>query len=547
MAPKARLVVLTVLAAAAAGLAATCGPEPTGSEPDQLDATLTVSAQVGDRVAAVSVEVSAPDIRTPIVANIPVTDGVASGTVTVPAGSDRLTTVHAFDDNAIETHRGAKTVNLKEGDNQVVEIALDPLTGQEPIVATVATYTVTLEPADTAIDVLETAQLSATVTDAAGQVVQNPALDWGSTNPVVAGVDGNGLVTGGHAGVTSIVVTYLGVVATTRVVVAGEAVEKIAFESDRDGGTRVYVMNTDGSDLTRLGSGDGFSEYNPAWSPDGSRIAVWHQPEGSDGWDIYLLAPDGSGATNLTNNPAHYRFQAWSPDGTRLAFIIDTGTTDVYTINADGSGLVNLTNDPTALSRYPAWSPDGTRIAFDALYDDGTTVRRVINVMNADGSGRVRVANHDGDDYQPVWSPDGSRIAFENQDTRRTIYTVNADGSGLTRLSPADTSATKPAWSPDGTRVAFNNYGNTLYANVAVINADGTGLINLTNIPGVSQSTPQWSPDGSRILYVSYQDGNGEVYVMSADGTGQTNLTNDPGTDVDARWARTLVFPAAGS
>jgi Tol biopolymer transport system component len=548
MAPKARLVVLTVLAAAAAGITATCGPEPTGSEPDQLDATLTVSAQVGDRVAAVSVEVSAPDIRTPIVANIPVTDGVASGTMTVPAGSDRLTTVHAFDDNAIETHRGAKTVNLKEGDNQVVEIALDPLTGQEPIVATVATYTVTLEPADTAIDVLETAQLSATVTDASGHVVQNPALDWGSTNPVVAGVDDNGLVTGGHAGVTSIVVTYLGVVATTRVVVAGEAVEKIAFESDRDGETHSYVMNADGSDLTRLASGTGFSDFNPAWSPDGSRIAVGRQPEGTSAWDIYLLAADGSGATNLTNNPAHYRFQAWSPDGTRLAFIIDTGTTDIYTINADGSGLVNLTNDPTILSRYPAWSPDGTRIAFDAEYDDGSTVRRVIYVMNADGSGRVRVTNHEGDDSRPVWSPDGSRIAFDNQpDHGRAIYTVNPDGSGLARLSPADSIATSPAWSPDGTRVAFNNYGNTLYANVAVVNADGTGLVNLTNIPGVSQGSPQWSPDGSRIVYVSYQDGNGEVYIMSADGTGQTNLTNDPAQEGDPRWARTLVFPPAGS
>jgi Tol biopolymer transport system component len=554
MCPKARLVVLTVLAAAAAVLATACGPEPTGSEPEPLDATITVSAQVGELVTAVSVEVSAADIRTPIVANIPVTDGVASGSVTVPAGSDRLLTVHAFDDNAIETHRGAGTVNLKEGDNQVVEITLDPLTGQQPIVATVGTYTVILEPADTAIDVLDTMRLTVTVTDASGHVVQNPTLYWGSMNPVVAGIDDNGLVTGGHAGATSIVVSYLGVVATAQVVVAGEFVDRIVFTSYGvdDYYVHDYVMNADGSNRTRLMADAGFQEFEPIWSPDGSRIALrGGTPTMIDGSyyfvvDLYVVAADGSGLTNLTNNPAIYAHHSWSPDGTKLAFTIaDTdGNSDIYVINADGSGMVNLTNDSTIGAQNPAWSPDGTRIVFDAMVDDGSGGAREIFVMNADGSGVVRVTNHADYDYLPVWSPDGSRIAFAYASgDEQAIYTVNADGSGLTKTSPAGIDARRPVWSPDGTRIAFDAYitGYIRY-DVYVMDADGTGVTNLTNIPGSDQLVPRWSPDGGRILYNSDQDGNEEIYVMNPDGTGQTNLTNDPASDGGARWGRVLVF-----
>ncbi len=551
MSPKARLVVLSLLAAVAAVVAA-CGPEPTGSEPEQLDATITVSAQVGELVTAVSVEVSATDIRTPIVANIPVTDGVASGTVTVPAGSDRLITVHAFDDNAIETHRGAGTVNLKEGGNQVVEITLDPLTGQQPIVATVGTYTVTLEPADTAIDLLDTVRLTATVTDAGGHVVQNPTLYWGSTNPVVAGIDDTGLVTGGHAGATSVVVSYLGVVATAQVVVAGELVDRIVFTSyarDDDYSVHAYVMNADGSDQKRLMADAAFQEFGPVWSPDGSRIALRGGTliliEGDYYFvvDLYVVAADGSGLTNLTNNPAIYENQTWSPDGTKLAFTIaDTdGNTDIYVIHADGSGMVNLTNDSTIRANNPAWSPDGTRIAFDAMVDDDSGGAREIYVMNADGSGLVRVTNHVDYDYLPVWSPDGSRIAFVwASGYEQAIYTVNANGSSLAKVTPAGIQAVYPDWSPDGARIAFGIDSD--YSDVFVMNVDGTGITNLTNRPGSFQGLPRWSPDGRKILYSSHQDGNLEVYVMNADGTGQTNLTNDPASDAEASWARVLIF-----
>ena len=67
------------------------------------------------------------------------------------------------------------------------------------------------------------------------------------------------------------------------------------------------------------------------------------------------------------------------------------------------------------------------------------------------------------------------------------------------------------------------------------MNADGSGLQNLTNNPGEDRG-PVWSPDGTKIALVSARDGNSEIYVMNADGSGLQNLTNNPGYDDGPAW-----------
>jgi Tol biopolymer transport system component len=149
-----------------------------------------------------------------------------------------------------------------------------------------------------------------------------------------------------------------------------------------------YRVSTDGS-------GSRWLPYIPltaVWSPDGRRIA-FARPRGRTGpgpccysspSDIYVMNADGSGTRKLTHNALHNAEPAWSPDGRKIAFrSSQTGSRDIYVMNADGSGKRNLTRNPAWDSR-PSWSPDGRRIAFVSDRDG----RLEAHVMNADGSGQ---------------------------------------------------------------------------------------------------------------------------------------------------------------
>jgi Tol biopolymer transport system component len=208
----------------------------------------------------------------------------------------------------------------------------------------------------------------------------------------------------------------------------------------------------------------------------------------------------------------------------RIAFVSDRdGTPKIYVMNADGSGVVRLTNSPHADSR-PAWSPDGRKIAF-ARAGDSTACG--IYVMNADGSGLARMTTACGD-ITPTWSPDGGRIAFAKWtlgSLSTGIYVMNADGSGVTRLTESLLDE-YPAWSPDGRRIAFNstteNYGDW-FTQVYVMDADGTGIRRLTTpgSGGFAESGPAWSPDGSRIVFWSFGFG---IAAVGSNGGGVSSI-----------------------
>jgi Tol biopolymer transport system component len=279
------------------------------------------------------------------------------------------------------------------------------------------------------------------------------------------------------------------------------------LDDDRCG---IFVVNADGSNVRQLTDPSSSRNLDPAWSPDGRKIAfsgfqhcVFDAPGSRCLSEIFVMNTDGSGVTRLTNGSDNSSFlPTWSPDGRRIAFQSTTfgsfgggsNAVDIFAMDADGSNVVRLTDDP-GFALGPKWSPDGSRIAFSSTRDGDEE----LYVMNADGSNPRRLTHNPGLDQQPTWSPDGTRIAFTSdrdadpQIDGRDIYVMNAaDGQGLVRLTNDPAYDAGPAWSPDGLRIAFasGRDGSGLF----VMNADGSGVVR---IRAGFAGPPSWSPIGT--------------------------------------------------
>jgi Tol biopolymer transport system component len=288
-------------------------------------------------------------------------------------------------------------------------------------------------------------------------------------------------------------------------------------------------------------------KHNQGFIAHGSLVAVQHiaftsSRDGND--EIYVMDPDGTGQTRLTDNPADDYAPAWSPDRSKIAFTSERdGNREIYVMNADGTGQTRLTNNP-ADDTYPDWSPDGSKMAFTSDREGNDE----IYVMNADGTGQINLTNDPADeDSQPTWSPDGSKIAFSWWGANAEIYVMDSDGTDWTRLTYNSVDDTWPAWSPDGSKIAFTSHGWYPFgkSEIFVMNADGTGQTQLTNTVVEGWTTtewrsawePAWSPGGSKIAFTSDLDGDWEIYVMNADGGGRTKLTSRAADDIEPAWA----------
>ena len=199
---------------------ASCNPAAGPSGDGQ--AHLAVRADVsGTAVAMVVVEVTAADISTPLFFNIIVASGLASGTITVPAGSNRTITIDAYDAANVKTHSGeARGVNVQAGDNPTIELTLTPLTGNVPIVAHLGSFTINVTPTPNALSLAgtNTVQLSAAILDTQGHPVTG-TVSWATRDPGIASVSATGLVTASGLGDTNVFATFQGTVGSAAITV----------------------------------------------------------------------------------------------------------------------------------------------------------------------------------------------------------------------------------------------------------------------------------------------------------------------------------------
>ena len=257
--------------------------------------------------------------------------------------------------------------------------------------------------------------------------------------------------------------------------------------------------------------------------------------------EIYTMAADGTDHKRLTNNAARDFDPAWSPDGKKIAFASSMeggpgSASDIFVMDADGNNLRNLTQNPRSWDRMPTWSPDGKRIAF--VSGMGLVLNSEIYVMDTNGTNIKRLTNNRVADREPAWSPNGKWIAYASEadaNENTNIYVISPDGRKRKKLTNQIPEVDQPSWSPDSRKIAFVSRleGNP---DICVMRVDGVlngnqKPINKGDVTNLTKHiahdySPTWSPTGSRIAFNSErQFGRMSIYVMAADGENVVRLT----------------------
>jgi WD40 repeat protein len=312
---------------------------------------------------------------------------------------------------------------------------------------------------------------------------------------------------------------------------------KIAFISEHDEYNDIYVVNPDGSEVTRLTYTNDNKEYWPVWSPDGSRIAYFTYSPEHDGLNV--MNADGSNPVMVADMVNNITPPSWSPDGQWLVFssILDPSTNtlmqpQLYIVRADGSQLTRLTNN-RGMDQFPVWSPDGQWIAFQS---DKSTLPTVY-VIHPDGSGQKMIGPKTCDGLRLSWSLDSQAVITECKDDTtqaRDIFLLSVDGSRITNLTNDDLPDINPSWSPDGEQFLFthgiDDQGNEA---IFVMDADGSHRQRLaTNVEPATYA--QWSPDGRQLLFYSTRRCQ-DAFTMQSVGTQPLPLVEGMST-CQANW-----------
>ena len=278
--------------------------------------------------------------------------------------------------------------------------------------------------------------------------------------------------------------------------ILGGPPQNIAFHSNREGNNEIYVMNPDGSDQIRL-TINSRNDQRPDVSPNGQEIVFVSnritETNPSGDFEIFVMSSDGDGGgvRQLTFNGAEDSWPRWSPNGQWIAFHSNVdGNFEIYVIRPDGTDLTRVT-DYAGLDQFPEWSPNGKQLAIRRDTD--------LYLIDPDGYNPIQLTDEAiGINQMASWSHDGKKLAFlSTREGYPSVFVMDTDGNNLVNLTPKPDdvlasawSSRAPSWSRNGQYIYFTGRRpeTSVNENIFVMNADGTGVTQLTfpPAPGVS-------------------------------------------------------------
>ncbi|MEM9328654.1 MAG: amidohydrolase family protein [Bacteroidota bacterium] len=302
--------------------------------------------------------------------------------------------------------------------------------------------------------------------------------------------------------------------------------KKIAFQAYWDGNWHIYTVDTDGSNLKQMTTGD-FDHREPHWSPDGTELAFSSDRNGS--YDIWKLNIVGEKLEAITSGRGNEYGPAWSPDGKELAYVSQrNGSYSLMRQTGSASESKSLYTASGALSGA-SWSPDGEQL----LVNEHEGLKAALYQVDADGGEAIELseAGEDVFPFRHAWTSDSSLI----YSSTGKIYHLTGEGDKTAipfsvkveldrtpfprRARDFDDPTPQPAkgivspsLSPDGQSIVFVALQDLW---IKGVNGEPRQLTNDAYV----QILPIWSPDGAQIAYCSDQDGPFGIWTMKSDGT----------------------------
>ena len=321
--------------------------------------------------------------------------------------------------------------------------------------------------------------------------------------------------------------------------------ERIAFYSNRKP-AGVYAMERTGENVRLVTDGC----RHPAWSPDGKEIVCsthGHEIPATRNTrpsTLWIVDVESGRKRVVSENDAMQ--PSWSPNGHRIAFWFmppSAGRSDIATVARGGGEVEVITNDAST-NWNPVWSPDGKFLYFASDRGGSMSFWRVaIDEVTGKVEGEPEAVSTPSTFNRHLsFSRDGRRLIYVQTDQRANIQAINFDprtertvGNPFW-ITRGDRLISRPKLSPDGTRFVMRVLRRT-QDDIAVVNRDGSNWRDLTNDKFFDRY-PRWSPDGKKIIFTSDRSGRYEIWMLDADASNLRQLTFDsPGDTTFPIWS----------
>jgi Tol biopolymer transport system component len=314
--------------------------------------------------------------------------------------------------------------------------------------------------------------------------------------------------------------------------------EHILFTRVGAGAPEICIVPTLGGESTQVVA----HAFDPAWSPDGTRIAFISRPPGeadalvtaaANGTDVHVILRS-DGTLPFFSNPA------WSPDKTKLVVTRSTGgiAGELWIVPLDGGAARRVSQDSAGVfSNEAMFTPDGRGLIHQSNRGGATNLW----ILFPDGNRLERLTTGPGPDESPSVARDGS-IAFANERSRSTLILQDL-ASGQTRDVLAHSSIIwGPAFSPDGREIAFSRAETDGSWHIWIATLQGGAVRRLTS-GALPEIYPRFTADGSAIVYNTWSSGPDRVWRVPRAGGPATAMTpardqSDQYADIspDGRW-----------